>query len=379
MFTTSQPKTRRALSQRLSGRASSFINATTGVLTASQRWYRPRFLAHAVLITLAALVVSANDPATSHAVAVRLMSSQSGIGGTLDSATVASLSADVASSSQMMVVSEASRTATKKNEQVALLGAADDSLAKRQVVSTAGTATRDIQKYSVAAGDTLSTIASKFGITTATIKWANDLDDADFVRPGQQLTILPVSGLLYTVSASDTPDSLAKTYQANAAQILSYNNAELKGLASGQQIIIPDGIKPAPARPATNNVAAARGTVAGASTSRVSAPALTQYSGSGGGYAYGYCTYYVALRRSVPGGWGNANTWYYNAQASGFKVGSAPVPGAIAWTGAGYYGHVAYVENVSGSMVTISEMNYNGGWNRVTSRTVPASSFRYIY
>lgn len=378
MLTAPQPRIRRPRAGRISRRVGSFINATTQALAASQRWYRPRFLAHAGLITLAALAVSANDPATSHSVAVRLMSSQSGIGGTLDGATVASLSADVATSNQLMIVSEASRTATKKNEQVALLSTTDDSLAKRQVVSTAGTATRDIQKYSVTAGDTLSTIASKFGITTATIKWANDLDDADFVKPGQQLTILPVSGLLYTVSASDTPEALAKTYQANAAQILSYNNAELKGLSRGQQIIIPDGIKPAPERPVAT-LASTRGTVAGASTSRVSAPTLTRYVGSGGGYAYGYCTYYVALRRSVPGGWGNANTWYYNAQASGFRVGSVPVAGAIAWTGAGYYGHVAYVESVSGNMVTISEMNYNGGWNRVTSRTVPASSFRYIY
>jgi surface antigen len=30
-------------------------------------------------------------------------------------------------------------------------------------------------------------------------------------------------------------------------------------------------------------------------------------------------------------------------------------------------------------MVTVSEMNYNGNWGRKTSRTVPASSFRYIY
>jgi surface antigen len=117
--------------------------------------------------------------------------------------------------------------------------------------------------------------------------------------------------------------------------------------------------------------------VAGASTG--TAPALTRYAFSGNGYAYGYCTYYVASPPQHPGNWGNANAWYYNAQASGFSVGSAPVPGAIAWTGAGYYGHVAYVESVSGGMVTVSEMNFNGGWNRVSSRTVPASSFRYIY
>jgi len=140
------------------------------------------------------------------------------------------------------------------------------------------------------------------------------------------------------------------------------------------KIIIPDGVKqdaPKPAAPANNF-----SRVAGASTVR---PQLTHYAFSGNGYAYGYCTYYVASRRAVPSNWGNANQWYYNAQASGFSVGSTPVAGAIAWTGAGYYGHVAYVESVSGGMVTVSEMNYNGGWNRVSSRTVPASTFRYIY
>ncbi len=143
------------------------------------------------------------------------------------------------------------------------------------------------------------------------------------------------------------------------------------------KVIIPDGVKqeaPKPVVVPTNTY----GRVAGAATA-TRAPQLTRYAFSGNGYSYGYCTFYVASRRSVPGNWGNANAWYYNAQASGFAVGSTPVPGAIAWTGGGYYGHVGYVENVSGNMVTISEMNYNGGWNRVSSRTVPAGTFRYIY
>jgi surface antigen len=301
------------------------------------------------------------------------MMAHTGLGGTLDSAAIASMSADIATSNNMMVTDEASRTATKKNEQVALLSSDDDSLAKRQVVSTAGSATRDIQTYGVQAGDTLSGIASKFGVTTSTIKWANNLDDADFVKPGQSLTILPVTGLLYTVTAGDTPDSLAGKYQANAAQILSFNNAEVKGLVPGAQIIIPDGVKAEAPKP----VAASR--VAGASTSSSGNTTLTHYAYSGNGYILGYCTYYVASRRNVPPTWGNANTWYYNAQSSGFSVGSVPVPGAIAWSGGGYYGHVAYVESVSGNMVTISEMNFNGAWNRVTLRTAPASTFRYIY
>jgi N-acetylmuramoyl-L-alanine amidase len=355
------------------------IHRTKTVTNHLRKGYRPRFLAHLGMVGLVAALIAASDPTKAHAVAVRLMSASSGLGGTLDAAAVAGISADMATSNHMMVTNEASRTATRKHEQVALLTADDDSLAKRQVVSTAGNATRDIQTYAVQPGDTLSGVASKFGITTATIKWANSLGDADMVKPGQALTILPVSGLLHTVGPSDTAESLAGAFGANAAQILSFNNAEVKGLVAGMQIIIPDGVKqeapkaaPAPA-PSSSRVA-------GASTSRTAAaPALTKFAFSGNGYSRGYCTFYVASRRAVPAFWGNANSWYYNAQASGFKVGSTPIPGAIAWTGAGYYGHVAYVESVSGSMVTISEMNYNGNWNRVTSRTVPASSFRYIY
>jgi surface antigen len=301
------------------------------------------------------------------------MSSADGVGGTLDAAATASVAADMAAGGALLVNSQAKETASTKSEQVALLSSDDDALAKRQVVSTAGNATRDIVNYAVQPGDTLSGIASKFNITSSTLKWANNLSDVDMVKPGQVLTILPVSGLLYTVQAGDTADSLASKYQANAAQILSFNNAEVKGLAPGVQILIPDGVKADAPKPAA---ASTQGQVAGAYSY---APHLTSYGFSANGYAFGYCTYYVATRRNVPSNWGNANAWYYNAQASGFSVGSTPIPGAIAWSGSGYYGHVAYVESVSGGSVTVSEMNYNGGWDRVSWRTVPAYSFRYIY
>lgn len=334
-------------------------------------------MAHLAFIGLAGLLVIGNDPARVHSLSVRLLSAHADNITTLDEVATASVAADMASKSQLLVTHEAAKTANVKHQQVPLLTTNEAALAKRQVVTTAGSATRDITGYTVQPGDTLSGIASKFNITSATIKWANGLDDADSIRPGQALTILPVTGLLYTVQSGDTADSLAAAYNANAAQILSFNNAE-KGLAPGLKIIIPDGTKADAPKPAQLAVPASRSTgrVAGAATV---APHLTSYFGGANGYAFGYCTYYVASRRSVPAYWGNANQWYYNAQASGFSVGSTPVPGAIAWTGAGYYGHVAYVESVSGGMVTVSEMNYNGNWNRVTSRTVSASNFRYIY
>ncbi len=99
------------------------------------------------------------------------------------------------------------------------------------------------------------------------------------------------------------------------------------------------------------------------------------------GYSYGYGTYYVATRRDVPPNWGDAKMWYAHAQAAGYSVGTTPKKGAIAWTDSGPSGQVAIVEDVSadGTQVRISEMNGKDGWNQVTTRTAPASSYKYIY
>lgn len=105
------------------------------------------------------------------------------------------------------------------------------------------------------------------------------------------------------------------------------------------------------------------------------------YDSSGNTYAFGNCTWYAKSRRAdIPNSLGNANTWYERAAAMGWDVGSAPKKGAVGTTTAGNLGHVVYVEGVSldGLTVTISEMNY-AGFNLVSSRTVPASSFLYIY
>jgi surface antigen len=85
-------------------------------------------------------------------------------------------------------------------------------------------------------------------------------------------------------------------------------------------------------------------------------------------FAYGYCTYYVATRRYVP--WfGNAIEWWANARAYGFPEGSTPQVGAIMVTRESAVGHVAYVESVSGSSWTVSEMNFTA-WNVVDRRTL---------
>lgn len=98
---------------------------------------------------------------------------------------------------------------------------------------------------------------------------------------------------------------------------------------------------------------------------------------NGNSYSPGYCTYYAKQRRpDLPNNLGNANTWYQRAVAQGIPVGSEPRVGAIGE--AKTYMHVVYIEAVNGNTVTVSEMNYKGR-GVVSTRTAPASEFRYIY
>jgi len=107
----------------------------------------------------------------------------------------------------------------------------------------------EIIEYQVRPGDTISTIAEKFGVSVDTIRWENDLKSVKDIKPGQTLRILPVSGVRHKVKPGDTIYSIAKKYQVDPQVIVdwpynSFVNDETFALAVGQDLIIPDGIKP---------------------------------------------------------------------------------------------------------------------------------------
>jgi len=105
----------------------------------------------------------------------------------------------------------------------------------------------EIIEYEVEDGDTLSTIAKKFGISQDTIKWANDLDSTDSIKPGQKLKILPVTGVGHTVKSGDTLESVAKKYDAESQSILDFPFNDVPDdfkLTVGQVLIVPEGVPP---------------------------------------------------------------------------------------------------------------------------------------
>jgi murein DD-endopeptidase MepM/ murein hydrolase activator NlpD len=106
-----------------------------------------------------------------------------------------------------------------------------------------------ILDYTVERGDTLSTIAEKFDISTETIRWANDLVN-DNITVGDSLKILPVTGISYKVAKGDSVYSIAKKLDTDPQKIVDFPfndfaNPETFTLVEGQMLIVPDGVKPA--------------------------------------------------------------------------------------------------------------------------------------
>lgn len=270
-----------------------------------------------------------------------------------------------------------SNQADSVNAQITQNSAVEAVVSKPQLVAGGAKTRQDIQKYSASAGESINSIAEKFGVNADTIKWSNGLG-SDTILIAKELTIPPRNGIVYTVKAGDTVDSLASTYSASKEQIVAFNDVEITGsLPVGESILIPDGKKPADPAPAvTSNRTYSAPT---ATSSAQTYGFIARYGGNG--YVPGYCTWYAASRVAIPNNWGNANTWDNRARASGWTVSSVPVAGAIFQTDSGWAGHVGIVESVNGDgTITVSDMNGFSGFGRVGYGTVPANAYpNYIY
>lgn len=164
----------------------------------------------------------------------------------------------------------------------------------------------EIIDYKVESGDTLSSIANKFGISADTIRWANDLT-GDTIKPGQTLKILPLTGVSYTVKSGDTLESVAKKFSGEQQPILDFPFNDIPddlSLKAGQLLIIPDGTPPetkAPPKPRPQPQYLAQGPASPA----FSAPGGAQFIWPAGGIITQYFSWYHPgvdiANRAAPG------------------------------------------------------------------------------
>jgi len=211
--------------------------------------------------------------------------------------------------------------------------------------------------YTVAPGENLAAIATKYHITVAEIRWSNpaNLYSSDSVATGDQVIIPPVHGVVVVTKASGTVDALGTKYSVDPQAIIDFNRLPSISLTAGMTLVIPGATGGAfPPPPAIYQILHTSGTSAFAA--KVLGCCLGPYVNNR--FPVGWCTYYVATKRNVT--WtGDAGYWYQNASYQGYAVGPTPKVGAIMVTWESWAGHVAYVEavNSDGSWV-VTEMNW---------------------
>jgi surface antigen len=291
----------------------------------------------------------------------------------LDTLSSADIAVNIAQLVQLDETTAVTNNADSINTQLDVVPSDSQVVAKPYIVSTEIKSVKDIQTHVVVDGDTVTSLAEKFDVSSNSIKWSNDLSN-DSIAVGTELTISPVEGFVYTVKDSDTIEKIADNFSSSVEKIIAFNDAELSGLVAGTQIVIPGGEIPTPVAIRTNGP-----TVSGF---RFGSSAVYGYNG----YDYGYCTWYSSNRRAeigrpIPANLGNASTWKSRAQLAGMPVSNAPQVGAVIWTPPrDYYGHVGFVEEVfpDGS-VRVSEMNVRGWGVRSEKVLTPAQAAGYSY
>lgn len=170
--------------------------------------------------------------------------------GTADSSGIAagtptpSLSALVASPATRTPAVTPAPTATKAGEDV-------PQEANPQPVEESGEAANVPVAHKVQAGETLSEIAERYGISPDTIIWANNgVDDPDFLNEGQELVIPPMSGIMHTVLDGDTLLDVAMMYGSEVESIAEANDLpDPFMIAIGQRLVVPGGVPPEPEEP----------------------------------------------------------------------------------------------------------------------------------
>jgi LysM repeat protein len=134
---------------------------------------------------------------------------------------------------------------------------------------------KEIIKYTVKAGDTISTIAEQFNISSATILLNNNLTATSLLQPGDVLSILPFNGIAYTIKSGDTIAKIALATGVAESDITKTNDLSTNpNLAIGKILLIPGATNKTPAAP-TPKISAAKPTITKSATLKTTKKIVT--------------------------------------------------------------------------------------------------------
>jgi cell wall-associated NlpC family hydrolase len=145
---------------------------------------------------------------------------------------------------QLGLLSPQTEAPSQPSLTVGMVGQASDALVSPPLADTqtASNQRMDITHYEAQVGDTVAALADRFDISENTIIWTNNLSADGQIEPGQQLVILPISGVLYTVQPGDTLLDIANRFQSDDQAIVQVNQLiDPVHVVPGTQLIVPGG------------------------------------------------------------------------------------------------------------------------------------------
>lgn len=171
--------------------------------------------------------------------------------------------------------------------------------------------TFSVVTHEVKEGETLSSIAEKYGLSNSdSIKWSNKLDPYNpVIKPGQKLKIPPMDGVFKTARKGDTAETIIKDVEnVEIFDVLDLNegiNSIDQEIAEGRVIFIPNGeIKLPPPRNSVGN----RPAYVDLDTVKLDLPPgtfinpLRDASCSGYSYSRGWSTWHTGVDLAKSGG-----------------------------------------------------------------------------
>jgi len=235
--------------------------------------------------------------------------------------------------------------------------------------------------YTLSAADTLWTIANYYGLTAESIAFANGITDPYHLQLGQTIVIPPADGALYTVAEGDTVESVATRFKVAPAVIQDYNRLwlEPQNFAPGARIFVQNAVLPTLPQPPqavatviTRPAISAPEAKAGGFLAWPVNGIITQYMWAGHTGVDIAAPYGTGLASSVNGvitqnGWvavgglhicvqaGNLEECYYHLSAAYLAVGTPVTAGqivaAIGLTGVTTGPHVHWETKINGQFV----------------------------
>lgn len=200
--------------------------------------------------------------------------------------------------------------------------------------------------YKVQQGDTLSSIAAKFGITAKSIAWNNgEIRNPDMLNIGQELLIPSQDGIVHSIRQGETLSEIASRYDVDLQAILDANGIEDPDmLPQGLMVLVPGAVPPPPP-PAPAPAAVPPAPAATSAPAAVSQPSRPETVAAAQSSTSGFIWPFRGPITTYFGEPGASGSYHKGIDIDGYGRAGAPVVAAA-----------------SGKVVFVARVNYDYGW-----------------